>query len=72
MYLRQAAAKGSLRISLSLLGNLKETISDVSRISGTNTQHQLAKRYSNRPEEATYRIVKPDGERIASGSFEYG
>lgn len=72
MYLRQAAAKGSLRFSLALSGNLKEAISDLSRLSGTNTQHKLAKRSSNRPEEATYRIVKPDGELIASGSFEYG
>lgn len=72
MYLRQAAAKGSLRFSLGLYGNQKEAISDLSRLSGSNTQHKLAKRSSNRPEEATYRIVKPDGELIASGSFEYG
>ena len=26
----------------------------------------------NRPEEAAYRIIRPDGERITSGSFEYG
>ena len=47
-------------------------IADLRRISGTKTQHKLSKRYSSRPEEATYRIVKHDGELITSGSFEYG
>ena len=70
--LERAAAAGSLRMSLALLGNAKERITDLRRISGTNTQHKMAKRDPNRPEEAAYRILAPDGERIASGSFEYG
>ena len=71
-FLQRAAASGSLRMSLGLLGNAHERITDLSHVSGTNTQHKLAKRSSNRPEEAAYRIIRPDGERIASGSFEYG
>ena len=59
-------------ITLGLAGCGKEQITDLRRVSGTNTQHKLAKRYSNRPQEATYRIIKPDGELVTSGSFEYG
>lgn len=70
--LQQAVAKGSLRMSLAILGNAKERISDLRRASGTNTQHKMAPRDPNRPEAAAYRIIKPDGERVASGSFEYG
>ncbi len=70
--LQQAVAKGTLRITLNMIGHLNEQIIDLRRISGTNTQHKLAKRDTNRPEEPTYRIIKPDGERITSGSFEYG
>ena len=70
--LQQAVAKGSLRMSLAILGNAKERISDLRRATGTNTQHKMAPRDPNRPEAAAYRIIKPDGERVASGSFEYG
>lgn len=71
-YLERAAAQGSLRMSLRLAGHLNETITDLRRLSGTNTHYKLARRDSNRPEEAAYRIIRPDGERITSGSFEYG
>ena len=71
-YLERAAAQGSLRMSLRLAGNLSESISDLRRISGTNTQHKMAPRDANRPEAAAYRIIRPDGERVTSGSFEYG
>ncbi len=70
--LQQAVAKGALRITFNLIGSVNEQITDLRRISGTHTQHKLAKRDTNRPEEPTYRIIKPDGERITSGSFEYG
>ena len=70
--LRQAVARRSLRITLNVIGSLNESITDLRRISGTRTQHKLAKRDTSRPEEPTYRIIKPDGERITSGSFEYG
>ena len=71
-YLQLAVTSGTLRIALGLAGCGKEQITDLRRVSGTNTQHKLAKRYSNRPQEATYRIIKPDGELVTSGSFEYG
>ena len=70
--LQQAVAKGTLRITLNMIGHVNEQIADLRRISGTNTQHTLSKRDTDRPEEPTYRIIKPDGERITSGSFEYG
>lgn len=71
-YLRLPGTNRMLRMSLALLGSGQEQITDLRRLSGTNTQHKLAKRSPNRPEEATYRLVKPDGELISSGSFEYG
>ena len=70
--LQQAAANGQLRLSLALLGNAGELVSDLRHLSGTQTQHKKSKRNSNRPEEAAYRILKPDGELVFSGSFEYG
>ncbi|NCA81608.1 MAG: hypothetical protein EOM72_02510 [Opitutae bacterium] len=69
---QQAAAGRSLKMDLAILGNAQEIVSDVLRASGTRTQHKLAKRRPNRPAEAAYRIIQPDGERVASGSFEYG
>ena len=57
---------------MSLLGNAGERIADLRHISGKLTQHKMSKRAQNRPEEATFRIVKPDGELVFSGSFEYG
>lgn len=61
-----------VRMSLDVLGQAGERIAEISHCSGTNTQHKLAPRSSNRPEGAAYRIIKPDGELVASGSFEYG
>lgn len=61
-----------VRMSFNVLGQAGEKIADISRFSGTNTQHKLAPRSSNRPEGAAYRIIKPDGELVSSGSFEYG
>ena len=61
-----------VRMSFDVLGQAGERIADISHFSGTNTQHKLALRNSNRPEGAAYRIVKPDGELVSSGSFEYG
>ena len=70
--LRTAAGGGSVRLDLAILGNAGEFIDDVFRSSDVPTKHPTSKRRPDRPAEATYRIVKPDGERVASGSFEYG
>ena len=70
--LRQAAAGRPLKLELAILGNANEVVDGVRHASGTQTQHKMSKRRSDRPGEAIYRIIKPDGELITSGSFEYG
>ena len=70
--LQKAAAGRPLKMDLAILGNAHEIIDGIRHVSGTQTKHKKSKRHSNRPEEAAYRIIKPDGELIASGSFEYG
>ena len=70
--IRRTATQEIMRISMSLLGNAGERIADLRHFSGKLTQHKMSKRAQNRPEEATFRIVKPDGELVFSGSFEYG
>lgn len=70
--LAQAAAQGSLRMSFLLRGKQDEFVTNLQRISGTRTQHETAARYVNRPKEPSYRIIQPNGEQVASGSFEYG
>jgi len=68
----RAVAAGSLRMSFLLRGHRDEIITDLRRISGSRTQHETSVRQSNCPKEPAYRIIKPDGELITSGSFEYG
>ena len=68
----QAAAQGSLRMSFLLRGKQDEFVTNLQRISGTRSQHETAARYTNRPKEPSYRIIQPNGEQVASGSFEYG
>lgn len=70
--LAQAVEKGSLRMSFLLRGKQDEIITSLQRIAGDRSQHETAARHRNRPKEATYRIIKPNGEQVASGSFEYG
>ena len=70
--LAQAAAQGSLRMSFLLRGKQDEFVTNLQRISGTRSQHETAARYTNRPKEPSYRIIQPNGEQVASGSFEYG
>ena len=68
----RAVATGSLRMSFLLRGNRNEIITDLRRISGSRTQHETSTRQPNCPKEPAYRSIKPDGELITSGSFEYG
>lgn len=70
--LRKVPGGGALRFNLGIRGNVREIIDGIHHVSGTQTKHAKSKRSSSLPEEAAYRIVKPDGERVASGSFEYG
>lgn len=61
-------------LSFNVEGKGREFLTDLSRISGDKTKIQLSKEEgsSNRPKEPAYKIVKPDGEVIKQGSFEYG
>jgi hypothetical protein len=70
--LAQAVDRGSIRMSFLLRGKRDEVITSLQRTAGDRSQHETAARYSNRPKEPSYRIIQPNGEQVASGSFEYG
>jgi hypothetical protein len=70
--LAQAVENSSIRMSFMLRGKRDEVVTSLQRIAGDRSQHELAARTSNRPKEPTYRIIQPNGEQVASGSFEYG
>ena len=55
-------------------GKGKETLRDLSHISGDKTQIPLSEEedLGHRPKEPTYKIVEADGEVITQGSFRYG
>lgn len=55
-------------------GKGKEVIINMNRRQGAATKIPLSKKrgYENRPQEPTYTIIKPDGEIISQGAFEYG
>ena len=62
-----------IQIELKITGVANETISDLICIENIE-QSKIARseRSSFRPKEATYRIMKPDGEVHTQGAFEYG
>lgn len=68
------AASQRTSIRLSLLGSGLESISMLQHIKGTATKLPLSSSEgrSNYPQEASYRIIKQDGEIVAKGSFAYG
>jgi hypothetical protein len=68
------AARTSVFLSFSMLGQGNEDISDLSHIKGTNTKIPLSKNEGlfHRPQEPTYTILTADGKTAAQGSFEYG
>ena len=60
-------------IELTIVGAGREVITELERVSGDGPSSiEMSARYTTRPKEAAYRITKPDGEIVASGSFEYG
>ncbi len=67
-----AVAANSLRISFRMLGHAGEDIINIQHDSGTNTQHKRSGYQLRRPAPPTYQIIRPNGERVFSGSFEYG
>jgi hypothetical protein len=69
---RERTSRASL--SFAVEGQAKESLADLSHISGDKTQIPLSEEedLGHRPKEPTYKIVKADGEVITQGSFEYG
>lgn len=61
-------------IGFDIEGEGKEFVTDLSHISGDQTQIPLSEEedLGHRPQEPTYKVVKADGEVVAQGSFEYG
>ncbi len=61
-------------IGFDIEGKGMEFITDLSHISGDQTQIALSEEedLGHRPKEPTYKVVKADGEVVAQGSFEYG
>ncbi len=61
-------------IAFEIQGEAKESLTDLSHISGDKTQIPLSEEedLGHRPKEPTYKIVKADGEVVTQGSFEYG
>lgn len=72
---REAVGTGSRReISLQfhIRGQGGECVSGLRRVEGRETSVPLSAGTADLPKEPSYRIVKEDGEVVASGSFEYG
>jgi hypothetical protein len=63
---------GSSSFSFSMFGRGGEIMSGLSHLEGTATRIPLSKTRKGFPREPAYTIVKPDGEIVAKGSFEYG
>jgi len=61
-------------IGFDVEGRGKEFVTDLSHISGDQTQIPLSEEedLNHRPKEPTYKIVKTDGEVVSQGSFRYG
>ena len=61
-----------VRLQFAVSGAGGESVSRVSRISGSGTAIAMAKRYSDRPKEPSYKVLSKEGEVVAQGNFEYG
>lgn len=62
-----------VRLSLGVEGVNKEIITSLSIQNPQGDDKKLlSKKYSNRPLEATYKIMQTDGEIVKEGTFEYG
>jgi hypothetical protein len=75
--IRQALRDGNVTdvpLLFAVTGASKEIVTDLARISGDRTRIPLSTSsgFGNRPKEPTYKIVQPDGQIVAQGSFEYG
>jgi len=71
---RQGVREGAtqVRVAFTVEGAGKERLGELSRVSGSRTRIPLSEENPNRPKEPAYKIVQPDGQIVAQGSFEYG
>lgn len=71
---KQGVREGATQVRVGFIveGGGKERLADLSRVSGNRTRIELSAENPNRPKEPTYKIVQPDGQIVAQGSFEYG
>jgi hypothetical protein len=62
-----------IQIEFKVTGAANETVNDLAcRENSGQSKIARSERSSSRPKEATYRIMKPDGEVHTQGTFEYG
>jgi hypothetical protein len=59
----------NVQMTLNIKGSANEQIRDISHLQGNKTNIPLS---GNRPKEAKFKIVMPDGEVAAQGKFDYG
>lgn len=59
-------------IEFEVRGQAGEQVTNLAHLIGDRTKIALSRRDRSRPKEPTYKIIKPDGEIVVSGSFEYG
>jgi hypothetical protein len=66
--------RSRVSIGFDIEGKAREFVTDLSHISGDQTQIPLSEEENlgHRPKEPTYKIVKTDGEVVTQGSFRYG
>jgi hypothetical protein len=63
--------KRSVRLEMRLTGAGNESVTNLQLVDGKSSI-EMSPTNRNQPKEPTYRIMKPDGELLAQGSFEYG
>lgn len=75
-WMRNKLASGheaeEVSLSFAIRGAGNEQATDLSRVSGANTDIPMSSKNPSRPQEPTYKIVKADGEMVTQGAFEYG
>jgi hypothetical protein len=71
---RQDVRDGAAQVGIAFTveGAGKERLGELTRVSGNRTRIPLSEENPNRPKEPTYKVIQPDGQIVAQGSFEYG
>jgi len=69
---RVQTGQRDVRLNFTIEGAAKEQVTELSRVAGEKSTLPMSTRDARRPKEPTYKILLPDGEVVAQGSFEYG